>query len=118
RALVDDVTPLAERDAERVRGSCQKCRDAGEVEGPGAFGEIVVDEMTVLSAQPKRVAAARVAQRGGEHIGGIVTRLRIVGAAPEVKATGDNHLRQPDVALDTIPNPEPGRIDLPGWIGL
>src|SRR6185503_17029503 len=85
-ALVDDIPPLAERDAERVGGSFQKCRDAGEVEGPGAFGEIVVDEMTVLAAQPKCVAAARVAQRVREHIGGIVTPLRLVCGAAEVKA--------------------------------
>jgi hypothetical protein len=40
----------------------------------------------------------------------VVTPLRIVGGAAEVEAAGDNHLRQPDVALDAIPNPE-GRPD-------
>ena len=109
--LVDETPPLAERDGEGVGGSGQERRNAREVELAGAFGEVVVDEVPILAAEPDRMPAARAAQRVGEHVQRVVPALRKSCRAAEIEVACDDHLRQPDRTSDAVGDADIDRIE-------
>ena len=89
----------------------------GKLKSPVPSREVLVEEVPVLASKLDGVPAARDVQRVHEDVGGVVSALRELHRTAEVQATRDEHLRQPDRALDAVADAEVRRIERGGRHG-
>ena len=113
--LIDHAPPFAQRDVEGIGLRGQECVHAREVEDSRAFGEVLVDEVTILAAEFQRVAAVYAAERVAEHVRRVGAPLGERSRSTEVEISGDDHLGQADGPRDPIGDAEVRRIERRCW---